>query len=63
MEYAKDISLKLNDGQARRKGNVAKILKRLANHKIITTITIATIGFIIVDIMLISSFINVLAKI
>ena len=38
MEYAKDISLKLNDGQARRKGNVAKILKRLAKHKIITTI-------------------------
>lgn len=63
MEYAKDISLKLNDGQARRKGNVAKILKRLAKHKIITTITIATIGFIIVDIMLISSFINLLTKI
>ena len=63
MEYAKDISLKLNNGQARRKGNVAKILKRLVKHKIITTITIATIGFIIVDIMLISSFINLLTKI
>lgn len=63
MEYAKDISIKLNDGQARKKGNSSKILKRLRKHKIIATITIATIGLIIVDIMLISSFINVLAKI
>ena len=40
MEYAKDISIKLNDGQARKKGNSSKILKRLRKHKIIATITI-----------------------
>ena len=37
--------------------------KSFANHKIITTIVIATIGFILLDASLIMSFVNVLSKI
>lgn len=34
-----------------------------ANHKIITTIVIATVGFILLDASLIMSFVNLLTKI
>lgn len=34
-----------------------------ANHKIITTIVIATVGFILLDASLIMSFVNLLSKI
>ena len=37
--------------------------KSFANHKIITTIVIATIGFILLDASLLMCFVDVLAKI
>lgn len=69
MEYAKDIILELKKGQVLKsernikQGKTQKILNKMLEHKIITTIVTLTIAFIICDIMLISSFINVLVKI
>ena len=69
MEYAKNIILELKKGQVLKsernikQGKTQKILNKMLEHKIITTIVTLTIAFIICDIMLISSFINVLVKI
>ena len=67
MEYTKDIILDLNNGQARNKKSIVKenvlkkIWKHTLKHKVITSIVIGTIGFILLDIYLITSFINILA--
>lgn len=66
MEYAKDIVLEIKDGQAvnNKKQNLfIKFGKGMANHKMLTTVITATISFIIIDLLLISSFVNVLMKI
>ncbi len=79
MEYAKDIVLNLKSGQEvnkrdwrrtrnRRRNNqkagiFSKTLGKLLRHKIITTIAIATIGFMAIDIYLVTSFVNVLVRI
>ncbi len=66
MEYAKDIILDLKQGQAvqgkdyKKETKTEKILRKILEHKIMTTIISLTIGFIVCDIMLISSFVNVL---
>lgn len=66
MEYAKDIILDLKKGQAlqgkdyKKRTKTEKILRKILEHKIMTTIISLTIGFIVCDIMLISSFVNVL---
>ena len=67
MNYTKELSL--NEGQVLKGKNYTKeekfnkILNKIIEHKIITTIVFLTLGFIICDIMLISSFVNVLINI
>ena len=67
MECAKDIVLELKGGQVGKhfkqeeKGVIHKIVGKVARHKVITTILLATIGFMVLDVLLISSFVNVLA--
>ncbi len=66
MEYAKDIVLEVKGGQAlnvKKQNLFIRIGKRIANHKMFTTIITATISFIVIDLLLISSFVNVLMKI
>ena len=69
MEYTKDIIIDLGNEQAGKKKNFKKVnfLKKvgehITNHKIITTVIIATIGFIVLDMYLITSFMNILAEI
>lgn len=66
MEYAKDIVLEIKDGQAvksKKQNLFIKFRKGIANHKMLTTVITATISFIIIDLLLISSFVNVLMKI
>lgn len=66
MEYAKDIVLEVKDGQTvnNKKQNLfIKFRKGIANHKMLTTVITATISFIIIDLLLILSFVNVLMKI
>ena len=56
MNYTKELSL--NEGQVLKGGNHTKeekfnkILNKIIEHKIITTIVFLTLGFIICDIML-----------
>ena len=79
MEYAKDIVLNLKSGQRvnkrdwrrtrnRRRNNqkvgiFSKTLDKLLRHKMITTIAIALVGFMAIDIYLVTSFVNVLVRI
>ena len=78
MEYAKDVILDLKNGQASRKTNnirkekiktkernsiLNKVYETITKHKIMTTVITATVSFMVLDILLISSFINVLSKI
>lgn len=66
MEYAKDIVLEVKGGQAlkgKKQNLFIRIGKEIANHKMFTTIITATISFIVIDLLLISSFVNVLMKI
>lgn len=65
MEYAKDIILDLKQGQAiqedyKKENKTEGFCRKILEHKIMTTIISLTISFIICDIMLISSFVNVL---
>ena len=61
MEYAKDIVLNLKEGQAERKtGVIQRMAKKISEHKIMTTIISATISFVVLDVILISSFVNIL---
>ena len=67
MECAKDIILDLKGGQAtnnrkkEKKGVIYRIADKISRHKIMTTIVLATISFMIFDVILISSFVSVLA--
>lgn len=67
MEYAKDIILEqgkvLEEGLERKKSGRKSIVHLITEHKMMTTIVTATISFMILDIVLISSFVNVLGKI
>lgn len=68
MEYTKDMILHVNYGQevrAKRKGwNLFyKIVSVITGHKIITAVVSITFMLMILDIMLVSSFVNVLSTI
>ena len=79
MEYAKDIILNLKSGQEvnkrdwrrtrnRRRNNTktgifSRTLGKLLKHKIVTTVAIALVGFMAIDIYLVTSFVNVLVRI
>lgn len=63
MECVKDFRLELKEGQASNKGLITKIAKKIMKHKVITTIVLATITFMVLDLMLIASFVSILGKI
>ena len=63
MECAKNIEIGLKEGQVSKKGLIIKIAKKIANHKVITTIVLATISFMVLDMMLIASFVSILGRI
>lgn len=63
MECVKKIGISLKEGQASKKGLITKIVRKIANHKIITTIVLATVSFIVLDMMLIVSFVSILGRI
>ena len=63
MECVKDFRLELKEGQASNKGLITKIAKKIMKHKVITTIVLATISFMVLDMMLIASFVNILGRI
>ena len=66
MEYAKDIVIETKRGQVldgKKQNLFIRIGKGMANHKMFTTIITATISFIVIDLLLISRFVNVLMKI
>ena len=66
MECAKDIILELKEGQAvlnsqkTRKGVIHRIFDKISKHKVMTTIILATISFMVLDVILISSFVGIL---
>lgn len=78
MEYAKDIILKYDGGQengsewrreryerkCRKKNKViTNILDKLFGHKMVVTVISVTVFFMILDMFLINSFINLLTEI
>lgn len=67
MEYAKNIILDLGKGQTLEKKQTIKerkkIVQKIMEHKLMSAIMFLTLGFIMCDIMLISSFVNILGKI
>lgn len=66
MEYAKDIILEVKDGQVvknKKESIITKIARGISEHKMLTTVITATISFIVIDLLLISSFVSVLMKI
>ena len=65
MEYAKDIILDVHYGQALKKQNNlwSKILQKIGKHKIITTIVFITLILTVLDIILVTSFIQILTTI
>lgn len=77
MEYAKDIILNYEGGQEtkrdwrkaqnRRKSNktegiISNILDKLLEHKMVATVVSVTVIFMVLDMFLISSFIDLLTK-
>ncbi len=67
MEYTKDMILQVNYGQVgeihKRKYNfLKKLTNTISRHRIITTIISLTFMLMILDFMLISSFVQILAE-
>lgn len=67
MEYTKDVILQVNYGQGvKSKNKVWSILNKLgesvSKHKMITTVVSITLMLMILDFMLISSFVQVLSE-
>lgn len=66
MEYVKNILTNINNGQAEKGINNSKNLKiidKIKRHRFIITVTLVTISFTILDLILIFNFINVLKAI
>lgn len=68
MEYAKDIVLDVHYGQECKvqKGKnkiLNKIIEYISNHKMMTTIVCITLMLMTLDVMLVSSFVQVLTNI
>lgn len=68
MECAKDIILELKKGQAADsskktgEGIIHKLVNKMAKHKIMTVVVLSTISFIVLDVVLISSFVEILVR-
>ncbi len=58
MEYARDIILNLQDGQTKEINK--SFFNKFMKHKIMLLVTFITLGFMILDIVLVSNFINAL---
>ena len=68
MEYTKDLILNVNYGQAgkTKKGGLGileKVAGKIAKHKAISTIVSISLMLMILDIMLVSSFVEILSSI
>lgn len=68
MEYTKDLILNVNYGQAgkTKKGGLGileKVVEKIAKHKAISTIVSITLMLMFLDIMLVSSFVEILSSI
>lgn len=67
MEYTKDILSNVNCGQTikKKKGTYffSKVLNSISRHKFITCIIFITVLFMVLDLMLVVSFVNVLSSI
>lgn len=67
MEYTKDVILQVNYGQGVKNKNkvwsiINKFGENVAKHKMITTIVSITLMLMILDFMLVSSFVQVLSQ-
>ena len=64
MSYTKDMVLEVNYGQAKeksKKGKLTKILDSMSRHRTMTTIISITLMLILIDLMLVASFMQVLS--
>ena len=70
MEYAKDMVLNLKKRKdieensewknAKKKFDLSRMFGKVGDHKIIASVVVLTLGFMVIDLILISSFIDVL---
>lgn len=70
MEYAKDMVLDLKNGQevkkddewrnAKKKFALKGMFSKIGDHKIMVSVLAVTLGFMVIDMILISSFVSVL---
>lgn len=64
MSYTKDMVLEVNYGQAKeksKKGKLTKILDSMSRHRTMTTIISITLMLILIDLMLVASFMQALS--
>lgn len=67
MEYTKDVILQVNYGQGVKNKNkvwsiINKFSETISKHRMITTIVSITLMLMIFDLMLVSSFVQVLSQ-
>lgn len=68
MEYTKDLILNVNYGQAGKNKKreltiFERLMEKIAKHKAISTIVSITLMLMVLDVMLISSFVEILSSI
>lgn len=66
MEYTKDMILNVKYGQdveKHRLGIFKKVLNAISKHRFITVVISMTLMLILLDVMLITSFVNILSNI
>lgn len=61
MEYTKDVVFEINYGQARKKNIFERFLENMAKHRVITAIVSITFMLVVLDFILISSFVQALS--
>ena len=61
MDYTRDIILNLQNGQTKEVNK--SFFNKFMKHKIMLLVTFITLGFMILDIVLVSNFINTLTTI
>lgn len=65
MEYTKDVILHVNYGQgahAKKENIFYKISSTIARHKVVTTVVLITTMLMILDVMLVASFLQILSS-
>ncbi len=65
MEYTKDVILHVNYGQgahAKKENIFYKISSTIARHKVVTTVVLITTLLMILDVMLVASFLQILSS-